>query len=91
MADHDPLCPWPALSQHPNHCQCDLIARIRADEREQALMVTCATHDAIEDDVREQIARRIEAKSAEGMAKNWAPAAIRAFDIAAHIARGGAR
>jgi len=44
MADHDPLCPKHGL--HPAdeammaivvECQCDLIARVRADEREKVL------------------------------------------------------
>jgi hypothetical protein len=57
--EHDPLCPWPALSQHPNHCQCDLIARVRADERSE--MAAVIDREVIADEVREQIAQKIEA------------------------------
>ena len=39
MGDHDPLCPWRAIPGRTDTwiqgCRCDLIARVRADERER--------------------------------------------------------
>ena len=31
--DHDPLCPFVAFVRYTGPCQCDLIAKVRADER----------------------------------------------------------
>ena len=31
--DHDPLCPFIAFVRYTGPCQCDLIAKVRADER----------------------------------------------------------
>jgi len=33
---HDPMCPMPDSRFMSATCQCDLIARVRADERERA-------------------------------------------------------
>lgn len=33
---HDPMCPWGKVSEPIIGCACDLIARVRADERERA-------------------------------------------------------
>ena len=30
--EHDPLCPWPHDWENPNNCDCELIARVRADQ-----------------------------------------------------------
>ena len=30
---HDPLCPFVAFVRYAGPCQCDLIAKVRADER----------------------------------------------------------
>jgi hypothetical protein len=36
MTEHDPLCPFdPDATDPTGECQCALIARVRADEREQ--------------------------------------------------------
>lgn len=51
MTDHDRLCPWDDDEFLPGrqHCECDLIARARADERErlawQAATVTITRAD----------------------------------------------
>lgn len=36
---HDPMCPMPDSRFMSATCQCDLIARVRADERERAAVV----------------------------------------------------
>jgi hypothetical protein len=66
MADHDPLCPGPSL--YMTVCECALIARVRADEREQTWrdgddrLWAATSHEAA---VRERIAQEIESASAE--------------------------
>ena len=38
MTDHDPLCHATAMAWHdPECCDCDLIAKVRADERARVL------------------------------------------------------
>jgi hypothetical protein len=100
MAEHDPLCPWPALSQHPNHCQCDLIARVRADERDAIgvehyvyedtnFSTVAAFCESIEAEVRERIAQEIESVGTEwGCTGPYCDGVRDGFARAARIARG---
>jgi hypothetical protein len=54
---HDPLCPV----DDREYCECQLVARVRADERRHAEMAAVVDREVIADEVREQIALEIEA------------------------------
>jgi hypothetical protein len=72
MADHDPLCTdrrkeWLSDREYRIACDCDLIARIRADERNRMTLpewaqVVADARASAEAEVRERVAREIEAE-----------------------------
>ena len=41
---HDPLCPFVAFVRYTGPCQCDLIAKVRADEQQQVASRLTAYH-----------------------------------------------
>lgn len=76
MSEHDPLCPArnrPA-SWEPEMCVCDIIAKVRADERERA---TEATRTALAD-----------AKWSNAVTVDWANGYIAAMKVALKSLRG---
>jgi hypothetical protein len=89
MADHDPLCPGPSL--YMTLCQCALIARVRAEERERVASRYPFFRDFLEAEVRERIAQEIEAEWGHFMRvtstdeHHWLG---RVYADAARIARG---
>lgn len=47
MTDHDPMCPANRASIIPTGCRCDLIAKVRADERERIAVAINADAEAV--------------------------------------------
>lgn len=85
IRDHDPLCshaspdyfPRVTITGKPFPCDCPLIARVRADERERMQLA---------------IAQEIEAdRDAMSVAVEQYRSAVVAYNRAASIARGGAQ
>lgn len=75
---HDDGCP----RLTGGDCTCSAAARLGWDQEEDA-----RTAADIEARLRERIAADIEATAAPGR-NRWSESAMRAFEIAAHIARG---
>jgi hypothetical protein len=73
---HDPLCPHdyvPYKQLGPNSCQCDLIAKVRADELRRpsedgwmSVRAVLAWEDQVRADEQQQVARRLTEYHAKG-------------------------
>jgi hypothetical protein len=92
MTGHDPLCPRYGLAPFDrkyDSCRCDLIARVRADERDNVWGVARIKAEA-RAAVSEEIAQAIEAERDHFMRVTYTPAnhpLVGAFNDAAAIAR----
>jgi hypothetical protein len=71
------------MAGEPFGCECDLIARVRTDERRHAEMGAVIDREVITDEVREQVAQEIEVCSRQFAAGPYAMAVL----VGARVAR----